>query len=84
MFFDEQQVRHDDVGLGHRSLGAGKRGGVFGPFGGGVDRNLDPGKILGQTRRDAGGGAGGMGIQRQDHEAVVTLARFGRQAASSA
>ena len=39
--------------LGHVSLGAGERGGVLGPFGGGVDGDGQAGEVLGQARRDA-------------------------------
>jgi hypothetical protein len=48
VLFDEQQVRDDDVGRGDIGLGAGERGGVLGPFGGGVDRNRDAREVLGQ------------------------------------
>jgi hypothetical protein len=74
MFLDEQQVRDDDIRLGHSSAGAGERRWVLGPFGSSVDRNLDARKDLRQPWRDAGGRASGMGIQRQDHEAIARLA----------
>jgi len=70
VFFDEQQVRHHQVRLVHRLLGGGKGGRVFRPFRGSMDRNLDAGKVLGQTRRDPHGGAGGMGVESDDDKAV--------------
>ena len=70
VFFDEQKVRHDEIGALDGGAGGGKGGGVLGPFGGGVDRNLDPRKIAGKAGGHAGGGACGMGIERDDDEAI--------------
>jgi hypothetical protein len=59
-----------DVGLG-----AGEGSGVFGPFGGGVDRDGDAGEVLCQSAGDALGGACGMGVEGDDDEAVEVRRR---------
>ena len=51
MLFEEKEVRHDHVGFGNRRLGLGQRLGRFGPFGGRVDRHVQPGEILRQFQR---------------------------------
>jgi hypothetical protein len=44
MGFEEQQVRDDDIGRRDGLLGVDQRSGVFAPFGGGVDGNIQPRK----------------------------------------
>ena len=78
VFLDEQQVRHDDVGAADRLARPCQRGGVLGPFGGGVDRHLEPRKILGQRRCDPRGGACGMRIERDHDKAIDPVALIGR------
>ena len=48
MLFEEQQVRHHDVGVPDRVLRAVKRARVLGPFGGGEDFDGKPREILGK------------------------------------
>jgi hypothetical protein len=71
MLFKEQQVRHDDVGMAHRILRPRQSGRVLGPFGRGQDFDAQTREILGQRRGDARGGAGRMGIEREDHDPVA-------------
>ena len=69
----EDQVGDDDVGLRHVGPGSGEGGGVFGPFGGGVDRDGDAGEVLRQTARYALGGACGMGVEGDDDKVVEAV-----------
>jgi hypothetical protein len=43
VLLDEQKVRDDDIAVAHRAPRFLQRGRVLGPFGGGMDRNLQPG-----------------------------------------
>ena len=70
MLFQEQKVRHHHVGSGHGGAGASQGGGVFRPFGGGMDADFKSGEVAGKAWGDAGGGTGGMGVEREDDEAV--------------
>ena len=71
MFFDEDQVRENDISGLERQLGAGQRSGVFGPFRGGMDGNRQAREILGKTRRDARSRTGGMAVQRHDDDVIA-------------
>ena len=74
MLFDEKQVGHNDVSGFERLFTPREGSRIFGPFGGGVNRNRQAGEIFGQARGDACGGASGVLIKR-DHNNVVANAR---------
>ena len=74
MLFDEKQVGHNDVSGFERLFTPREGSRIFGPFGGGVNRNRQAGEIFGQARSDACGGASGVLI-KGDHNNVVANAR---------
>ena len=73
VFFDEDQVGYNDVGSLQIDLAAQQGGGVFGPFGSGVDGDGQAGEIFRQPGRYAGSGASGMLIQRDHNDVVAGL-----------
>ena len=73
MGLEEQQVRDDDIGRRDGLLGVDQRGGIFGPFGGGVDGDIEPRKSRGQLVTGPHRRACGMRIQRQDDEAIRAM-----------
>ena len=71
MFVDEQKVRDNDIGVQHRRFRSGELGGVFRPFGSGVNGNMDVGEVVLQPRQGAGSRTGGMLVQRDDHDVIA-------------
>ena len=71
MLFDEKQVGHNDVSGFERLFTPREGSRILRPFGSGVNRDCQAGEIFGQARGDAGGGASGVLIKRDDNNVVA-------------
>ena len=70
MLFKEKEGGDDDIRLRHRRLGAVQRAGGGGPIGRRVHFDADAGHVFGQTLRHSRGGAGGVGVEGNQDDAV--------------
>ena len=71
MFLNEQKIGDNDIAMAHSQTRLFQGGGVFGPFGTGMDGDRQPWKLARQPFADAGGRACGVAIQRDDDHAIA-------------
>jgi hypothetical protein len=71
MFLDEQEVRDDDIAMAHGDARLFQGCGVFGPFGGGMNADVQPRKLPHEPFADTRRRTSRMAVQRDNHDPVA-------------